>query len=283
MATNLREPGFGHVLGHFDTTVVVAFLDAEQVAQWLPPGLSLAARGPGREGSHPVMCMVAKGYQVALSFLPMAMMRANVVGIFVPGVTMDGREDLGIFSHTIRWWCDRGWRPRLGARWMGLPSGPEAPIFSAPTSSWTAEVPGFCKISVQENGRFPDWPQARALCPVIQQPLLAERGGKWLASGLYWNLGDADMRDATVQLELSPAVSQRPGFAGMAVDTRIEGLVDTGTGGALRLASDWTMTRRRTVDAGWSNWRARPSMRLRADTALIDVAAPKPSAPPPTA
>ncbi len=279
MAANLRDPGFGHLLGHFDTTVAVMYLDAADVAQWLPPGLVLASAGPGREGTHPVLCMVAKGYQLALSVFPIGTMRANVVGIMVPGVAIKGQEDLGIFSHTLHWWCDRTWKQRLGARWLGLPSGPEAPVFSAPTNSWSVEIPGYCKISVQENGRFPDWPRARALVPVIQQPLLAQRGGKWMAAGLYWNLGDADMRDATVTVELLPKVSQRPGYPGVAVQRRVEGLVEPEAGGVLRLASDWTLTRRRSITAGWSTWRARPTMRLRADTAVIDVASPKPTAP----
>lgn len=280
MAVNAREAGFGHLIGRFDAVLTVTYVDADVVRTWLPAGTSLGPAGPAPEGTHPILVFVARGTEIRWSPVPLWLTEAEAVAVMVSGVTVQAAAHAGPFCYVARWWSGPGIKQRLGARMMGLPSAPEIPIIPPAMSTWTAEVPGMLKFTVSENGRQPNWPRIRKLCTVIQQPLLAvQPDGQLGAAGLYWNLGDTDMRTSIVNLELQPEVFGLPKGSAEPIVRTIDGTSNREAGVALRLGSDWTLTRKKSPDRNWGNWRARPSMRLRADMVLIDPSCPRPTGP----
>jgi hypothetical protein len=195
--------------------------------------------------------------------------------VLVPGVQVAGAQYRGGFAYTLAWWSGNRWMQRLGARLMGLPSRPERLDVSAGKTAWSARVAGLLELHVNDTGAQPDWPKVRALCPVLQQPLVAQsRDGSLTAAGLHWNLGDADMRECAIHTRIESGLLGGSGWQG---DTA--GTADPVRGGALRMGAMWTLTRGGGLHKPWGMWRSSPTLRLRADVSLsaLDRAVRRPA------
>lgn len=262
-----RKAGFGHVTGHFNAALAVQHVDAAVVARALPPWATLHDRGPGPEGTHPLVVFYANGVDVRWSPLRVVPLRVDVMAILVPGVRVEGAAYRGAFSYTLAWWAGNSAVQRWGGKLMGLPSRPERLQVDAGKVEWSVGVPGLVSMKVFDGGAQPDWPKVRALCPVIQQPLVAQTPtGSRIAAGMYWNLGDADMRNCSIETTIEGAL-----LGGERLQTSTVGTSNPASGGAIRMGAQWTLTRAGDLQREWGLWRSSPTLRLRADFALVDV------------
>lgn len=273
MAT--RKNGFGYLTGHFNAAVAVQYVDAALLHRLLPAGMELLDRGPAPEGTHPLLCFYANGIDIRWSPLPLASFGADVLALLIPGVRVASARYRGSFAYTLAWWAGNRWSERLGARIMGLPCRPERLEINTGKTEWSVRAADLIELDVTDSGAQPDWPKVRQLCPVVQQPLVAQRHGREpLAAGLHWNLGDADMRDCGIRTRISGKL-----LGGTPWQGHTEGTLAPDKGGALRMGALWTLTRGGDIRGEWGMWRSSPTLRLRADVSLsaLDRAVRRPA------
>lgn len=276
MAKVKRNPGFLHLQGAFHATVLVMHVDVARVAKWLPPGVSLAFPGVAPEGTHPVALYFLGGEDVGLSAIPLFRTQFSALVLSVLGVRAEGARFPGPYAYTVAWWAEPRLLPRLGGRLFGLPPRPEPLEMTPQRRNFSVGVPGQVKLSVEDHGELPDWPNLKKVCLQLQQPLLCSRGGRLRGAGLYLNLGDADMRVCTTTATIEAAALPGEDPGGPPLVVKATGTADLQIGGALRLGSLWTLSRARSLQFDWAPWKVSANMRLSADLAPLAVGRARP-------
>lgn len=262
--------------GAFHAAVLVMHVDAQRVAAWLPPGVTLAFPGVAPEGTHPVALYFVGGDDVGLSHLPLFRTQVSALVLSVLGVRAQGARFAGPYSYTVAWWTEPRLLPRLAGRWFGMAPRREPLQMTPQRRNFSVGVPGQVKLSVEDHGELPDWPNLKKVCLQLQQPLLGLRGDRLRGAGLYLNLGDADMRvcTATATIEAAALPGETPG--GPPLVGKATGTVDLAAGGAMRLGSIWTLSRSRGLEFDWGPWKVSANMRLSADLAPLAVGRTRP-------
>jgi hypothetical protein len=99
-------------------------------------------------------------------------------------------------------------------------------------------------------------PAARALLArIIQQPNMSQKpDGTYVGSGFWWNLETAKLTDVAVEGEMTNYVLAN--LSNGKVPFKAEGTSHLGTGGALQIESDWTLTLPGCPSKDWSPWNA---------------------------
>lgn len=262
--------------GAFHAAVLVMHVDARRVAAWLPPGVTLAFPGVAPEGTHPVALYFVGGDDVGLSHLPLLRTQVSALVLSVLGVRAEGARFAGPYAYTVAWWTEPRLLPRLVGRWFGMAPRAEPLQMTPQRRNFSVGVPGQVKLSVEDHGEPPDWPNLKKICLQLQQPLLSVRGDRLRGAGLYLNLGDADMRvcTATATIEAAALPGETPG--GPPLVGKATGTVDLAAGGAMRLGSIWTLSHSRGLDFDWGPWKVSANMRLSADLAPLAVGRTRP-------
>ena len=276
MAKVKRNPGFLHLHGAFHATVLVMHVDAARVAKWLPPGVDLGFPGVAPQGTHPVALYFLGGEGVGISGVPLFRTQVSALVLTVLGVSVDGARFPGPYAYTVAWWTEPRWVPRLVGRVFGLAPRPEPLEMTPQRRNFSVGVPGQVKLMVEDHGELPDWPNLKKVCLQLQQPLLGGAGGRLRGAGLYWNLGDADMRVCTATATIEAAALPGEDPSGPPLVVKATGTNELDTGGALRLGSLWTLSRSRSLDFDWAPWKVSANMRLSADLAPLAVGRSRP-------
>lgn len=263
------------MIGQFEATVAIHFADAALVRSWLGPDVELQRFAAAPEGKHPFYVAFIQAEPAQWSLLPFWKVKIAAMTLVVPHVrlTQSPRGYVGPYAHVLRWWCDDNRSVRLGGRLWGVPPDRQRIVRPKEAVQSSAEVPGCLRMDVRDHGEIPEWPKVRTLCHLLQQPMLARRpNGQFSVAGLYWQLGDADMRACETKLELLPAaLPQTAPLPGGSLTCQMDGTRDMTLGGTFRLGSVWTMTRPGTPERDWTGWRAGSRLRLRVDLSPHDI------------
>lgn len=258
-------PGFPHVTGDLDCSVVLVHLPVAQVSDWLAPPLQLASQDLAPVGHHPVLVVLANRLRCHFSGLPWPQFSWREAMLVVPWTRVaEGGQGGGVHpgSYAGPFWYvvdSLGSSGRLwGWRRTGLARA-TAPI-EIQRGRWSAGGPGkpwAIDVHAHDIAQMPEHHTMRRIGALLQQPVLARgKGAKLVTFGLHWALGDAWLReldvDGTVQ---TPA--QR-------LTLRQKGTRDLGNGGAFRVGTRFTQTLVRPLGSDWSGWCAGPSLRNQA-------------------
>ncbi len=269
-----RDPGFSHFIGSLDCTVAVHNAPMAVVRGLLPANLQVKASPTATEGTSPICVAYVRTNPSNWTLLPMAEVRVRAIVLMVFNVYIGDlrRGHPGPYTYVARWWSADDWKVRLGSRLWGLP--PSQPAVEAGEANLISRVavPGCVSLQTRDHGDIPEWPKVKQLAMQMQAPLLATRpNGHLSVAGMNWNLADADMRSCELTMTLEPGLLQGVGLPGGALTCTMDGTRDMAVGGAFRFGSICHLTHPGTPERDWSEWKAGPRFRLRADLSPIEV------------
>jgi len=270
-----RDPGFGHIVGNFDTTLVLHNAPREVIASWVGADVSLDPTPTAPDGSHPYFLALVRTDPCHFSLLPFLPVRVRALVLAVPNVRIahQARGYSGPYCLVLRWWSAGGALVRVGGRMLGLPPDAARMTVELEKVAGVVEVPGQVKMTLRDHGDNPEWPRVRELCRIFQQPLLARRpDGSWRAAGMYWNVSNADMRSCEARTEILPTALPSGALCpDGALRCTVDGTRDLATGGTFRLGAVATLTRSGSVMRDWSAWKAGPKLRLRVELSSNEI------------
>ncbi|MBM4342404.1 MAG: hypothetical protein FJ100_03385 [Deltaproteobacteria bacterium] len=269
-----RDPGFSHFIGALDCTVAVHNAPSRLVRALLPDSLEVRASPTAPDGTTPICVAYIRTNPSNWTLLPMAVVRVRAIALMVFNVHITGLRPgyQGPYTFVARWWSAKDWKVRLGSRLWGLPPD-DVPVETGQDKLFSSvSVPGCVTLQTRDHGDIPEWPKVRQLAVQMQAPLLAVRpNGQLGVAGMNWNLADADMRSCEMTLTLRPGLWPSGAVPDSPVSCTMDGTRDMATGGTFRFGSICHLTHAGSPARDWSQWKAGPRFRLRADLSPIEV------------